>query len=114
MELEKLEMEVRRLLDKRPYNEYYIIDDKISWQRKVSDSDLSKGVVHSYGTNLYLEKIEGFILLHYDIVNTYKDGNTIHEGTDTLIACPYNKNDEEGGIKSFIEKVCKRVPWILD
>lgn len=114
MKLEKLEMEVRKLLYKGIENQYYIIDDKMWWGRKVSDSDSSKGVVHSYGANLYLEKIKGFILLNYDIVNTYKDGNIVPEGTDTLLACPYEKDDDEGEIKKFIDKVNKLAPWILD
>lgn len=114
MKLEVLEKELKYILNEGFENQYYQIDNSIRWDRELSINDSKKGVIHSFGSKLYIEKSEGKLSLHYDIINSYENSKMIPVGMDTLISCPYDKNDTKGSIKKFIEKVHKIVPWILD
>ena len=114
MKVEKMEMEVRRLLNEGIGGQYYNIDSSIWWEREVNISDSLNGVIRSFGSKLYLEKSEGVILLHCDVVNSYDSGYLAEEDMDTLLVYPYDKNNLEGGVKGFLEKVLEKEPWLLD
>lgn len=114
MKLEVLEKELKYLLNEGFENQYYQIDNSIRWDRDLSINDKKKGAISSYGSKLYLEKSEGMIFLHYDIINSYENGCMTGVGIDTLMSSPYDEDNTKGSIESFIEKVCKRIPWILD
>lgn len=109
-----LEKEVRELLNEGLNEKYYQIDDSIWWEREVSIHDAMNGVIRSYGARLYLEKSEGMIFLHCDVANSYESGYMADEDMDTLVVCPYEKDNLEGGVKKFIDKVLEKEPWILD
>ena len=114
MEARMMEMEVRRLLNEKGKKKIYQIDNSIWWEREVDIQDGMNGVIRSYGANLYIEKSEGVILLHCDVVNSYESGYMATEDMDTLLVCPYDENNVEGGVKRFLEKVLEKEPWILD
>ena len=114
MNAQVLEKEVRELLNQGLTNQYYQIDSSIWWEREVSISDSMNGVIRSFGSKLYLEKSEGVILLHCDVVNNYDSGYMAEEDMDTLVVSPYDKNNLEEGVKKFVTKVRSQEPWILD